>query len=110
MIVPLRTGGGTRIKILDGWAAGVPVVTTSLGCEGLRVEDGSNIVIADDPARFASAVAGLLGDRARGVSIGEAGHATVRKYNSWQRLTHRLVESYASFSQGGPRGDSDSPA
>ena len=68
-----------------------------------------NIVIADDPARFAAAVASLLGDRARGASIGEAGYRTVRKHYSWEQLTDRLVQSYTSFGRGGGT-DSDAPA
>jgi glycosyltransferase involved in cell wall biosynthesis len=61
-IVPLRSGGGTRLKILEAFAAGVPVVSTSLGCEGLEVQDGEHLLIADSPEIFAQQVLQLLGD------------------------------------------------
>jgi glycosyltransferase involved in cell wall biosynthesis len=59
-IVPLRSGGGTRLKILNSWAMGKPVVSTSVGCEGLDAVDGENILIRDDPADFADAVRAVL--------------------------------------------------
>jgi glycosyltransferase involved in cell wall biosynthesis len=61
-IVPLRIGGGTRLKIYEAMAAKVPVVSTSLGAEGLDVRDGENIAIADSPPQFAEACLALLGD------------------------------------------------
>jgi polysaccharide biosynthesis protein PslH len=59
-IVPLRIAGGTRIKILEAWALGVPVVTTSIGCEGLDGIGGKHFVVADTPADFARACVELL--------------------------------------------------
>ena len=58
-VVPLRVGGGTRLKILEAMAAGVPVISTSLGAEGLAAEDGKEIVLADTPSAMAEAVASL---------------------------------------------------
>ncbi len=55
-VVPLRVGGGTRLKILDAWALGKAVISTSVGCEGLATEAGVNIVIADDPEAFCKAL------------------------------------------------------
>jgi glycosyltransferase involved in cell wall biosynthesis len=63
LVVPLRAGSGTRLKILEGFAAGRPVVSTAIGCEGLDVEPGRHLLVADDPEVFASAVANLLADR-----------------------------------------------
>lgn len=60
MIAPLRIGSGTRLKILDAMAMGKAIVSTSIGCEGLRVQDGDNILIADSPQDFADKVALLL--------------------------------------------------
>ena len=59
-VVPVRYGGGTRVKILESFAHRVPVVSTSLGAEGLDVEDGVHLLIADDPEQFAAAVVRLL--------------------------------------------------
>jgi glycosyltransferase involved in cell wall biosynthesis len=63
MVVPLRAGGGMRVKILNAMAQGIPVVTTSLGCEGIRVESGRHLLIADTPQEFARATLRLLDDR-----------------------------------------------
>src|SRR2546426_7043493 len=61
-IVPLRAGGGTRLKILNSWAMGKAVVSTSVGCEGLAAEAGENILIRDDPTDFANAILAVLDD------------------------------------------------
>jgi glycosyltransferase involved in cell wall biosynthesis len=63
-IVPLRIGGGTRLKIYEAMAASVPVISTSVGAEGLEIEDGQNIAIADDAGPFADRCVDLLNDRA----------------------------------------------
>ena len=55
VVVPIRFGGGTRIKILEAFAHRIPVVSTTVGCEGLDVVDGEHLLVADDPATFASA-------------------------------------------------------
>jgi len=60
VIVPLRAGGGTRLKILEAMALGRPVVSTSFGCEGLAVKDGEHLMIADQPREFAEKVIELL--------------------------------------------------
>jgi glycosyltransferase involved in cell wall biosynthesis len=62
MIVPLRIGSGTRLKILDAMAMGKAIVSTSVGCEGLDVSDGKNILIADTPEEFATKTIDLLRD------------------------------------------------
>ena len=59
-IVPLRMGGGTRLKILEAFAMGRPVVSTSVGCEGLRVANGEQLLISDDPIAFAASCVDLL--------------------------------------------------
>ncbi len=59
-VVPLRIGGGTRLKIYEAMAMAIPVVTTAVGAEGLPVEPGTHALFADDPADFAAAVVRLL--------------------------------------------------
>jgi glycosyltransferase involved in cell wall biosynthesis len=61
-VVPVRFGSGTRVKILESFAHRVPVVSTTLGAEGLDVEDGVHLLLADDPEAFAAATVRLLGD------------------------------------------------
>jgi len=60
MIVPIRIGSGTRLKILDAMAMGKAIVSTSVGCEGINVNNGKNILIADDPEDFANKTIELL--------------------------------------------------
>ncbi|MFD5823973.1 glycosyltransferase [Lentzea sp. NPDC060358] len=87
MVAPLRVGGGTRIKILEAFAHGVPVVSTSVGCEGLEAEDEVHLRIEDDAEAFAHAVAKLLLDGCRRRSLAECA-ATLYE----QRYTPRAVD------------------
>lgn len=83
-IVPVLAGSGTRIKILEAWAARTPVVSTPLGAEGLECRDGEHLILARDPESFASAVSELLAlpdDRAR---IGAAGRRLYEERYTWQ--------------------------
>lgn len=83
-VVPLRVGGGTRIKIFEAMAMGIPVVSSTIGAEGLPVEDGSNIFVADDPETFAQRVVALLQDSSRARSMGNAGKLMVSEKFSWR--------------------------
>jgi glycosyltransferase involved in cell wall biosynthesis len=75
VVVPLRWGSGTRVKILESFAHRVPVVSTTLGAEGLDVEDGVHLLIADDPEEFAAATVRLLGDPQLRLRVTEAAEA-----------------------------------
>ncbi len=86
MIVPLRVGGGTRIKIYEGMAAGVPVISTTIGAEGLCIRDGENIVLADDPEAFARMTIELLSQKERREGIGHSGQTLVRDHFSWRSV------------------------
>jgi polysaccharide biosynthesis protein PslH len=83
-IVPLRVGGGTRLKIFEAMAMGIPVVSSPIGAEGLPVEDGDNIFIADGADRFAQCVITLLQDPTRARAMGRAGQRMVTENFSWQ--------------------------
>jgi glycosyltransferase involved in cell wall biosynthesis len=98
-IVPLRAGGGTRLKILNSWAMGKPVVSTSIGCEGLAAVDGENILIRDDPKAFAHAVEAVLDDGAFGRRLGERGRATAQQHYSWDVIGRELVETYLNVAR-----------
>lgn len=87
-VVPLTSGGGTRMKILDYFAAGLPVVSTSKGCEGLPVADGENLLIRDDWDEFAQVVAQLLDNDEQREALGRAGHKLARSL-SWQEIAGR---------------------
>ena len=79
MVVPLLSGGGIRVKILEAMSLGVPVVSTRLGASGIDARDGAEILVADDPEELAEACVGLLEDRERAIGIGRAGRARVRE-------------------------------
>lgn len=89
-IVPLRIGGGTRLKIFEALAMGKPVVSTTIGAEGLPLVEGKHILRADDPARFASAVISLLDDRARCKRLGAAGRQLVEDNFSWTKIAEQF--------------------
>ena len=92
-VAPLLVGGGTRLKILEALAMGRAVVTTSVGCEGLAVEDGRHLLVADDPAAFADAVIALLGDAERRAALGAAGRALVEDRYTWERCGATLLHA-----------------
>jgi len=92
VVVPLRIGGGTRIKIYEGMAMGKATVSTTVGAEGLDVQPGRDIILADDPAAFADAVCTLLRDVATRKRYETAAAATARKYD-WSTVTQRFVEA-----------------
>lgn len=92
-VVPLISGGGTRMKILDYFAAGLPVVATSKGCEGLPVSNGRELLIRDDWDAFASAVAELLDDDHRREQVGATGRAMAENL-SWDAIAQRYDDLF----------------
>jgi glycosyltransferase involved in cell wall biosynthesis len=100
-IVPLRVGGGTRLKILNSWAMGKPVVSTSIGCEGLAAADGDNILIRDDPKDFARAIAAVLDDGELRRRLGERGRATAERLYSWDAIGRAMRETYLTVASHG---------
>ena len=92
VVVPLRAGSGTRIKILDALAAGKAVVTTSIGMEGLRVEHGRHVLIADSPEDFAEAVVRLLRNPALRAEMGANGRKLVEQEYDWGMLARRFED------------------
>jgi glycosyltransferase involved in cell wall biosynthesis len=95
-IVPLRTGGGTRLKILNSWAMGRPVVSTSLGCEGLEAVDDRNILIRDEPKAFAAAVLRVVESESLARRLARGGRATVDRAYSWDAIGDALIATYLS--------------
>jgi glycosyltransferase involved in cell wall biosynthesis len=96
-IVPLRVGGGTRLKILEAMAMGKAVVSTTLGAEGIAHRPGENILLADSPADFAAAVGRVLDDPSLAARLGAAGRDLVASTYSWdaagatlETFLHRL--------------------
>ncbi|HUJ24716.1 MAG TPA: glycosyltransferase family 4 protein [Myxococcales bacterium] len=102
--VPLRAGSGTRIKILEAWAAGVPVVASPVAAEGLPYTDGRDILIAGEPSDFARALVRLWRDRQLAEELAAAGRATVAPFAADQvakavaRHYRELLESARPYS------------
>ena len=94
-IVPLHAGSGIRLKILESMALGRPVVSTSLGCEGLDVEDGVQIMIADSPAQFAEKTVRLLQDAALYQTIVVNARRLVETRYDWDIIAVRFSSLYA---------------
>ncbi|HUB83048.1 MAG TPA: glycosyltransferase family 4 protein [Bryobacteraceae bacterium] len=89
-VVPLLAGSGTRFKILEAWAAGLPVVSTTVGAEGLPARDGENLLLADGAVRFASAVTRLLEDRDLRARLAEAGRRLLIQEFTWEAAWKKL--------------------
>ena len=89
-VVPLRVGGGTRLKIFEALAMGKAVVSTTVGAEGLPLVPGTHFVQADDPAEFADAVVALLRDPARRRALGAAGRRLVEERYSWPQVAREF--------------------
>ncbi len=87
-IVPLRVGGGTRLKIFEAMAAGVPVVSTTIGAEGLGARDGDTIRIADSPEDFATACLALLDDAAERERLRDRALQMVTERYSWEAVAN----------------------
>jgi glycosyltransferase involved in cell wall biosynthesis len=94
-VVPLRSGGGTRLKIYESMAGGVPVVSTTVGAEGLDVTHPSNIRLADTPAAFAGECLQLLNDEPARARIAAAGLQLVASRYSWDRIARDFEEILA---------------
>lgn len=93
-IAPIRFGAGTLNKILEPMALGIPVVTTSIGAEGLPVRSGCDLLIADSPKDFADAVVRLLNEEPFRKSVAQSGQVLVRERYDWAIIARRLEEIY----------------
>lgn len=92
-VVPLRIGSGTRLKILEAGAAGKPIVSTRVGAEGLKFEDGAEICIADQPTEFVNAVNMLLNDPERRGAMGSAARRKVERCYTYDAVRQSLAEA-----------------
>jgi sugar transferase (PEP-CTERM/EpsH1 system associated) len=90
-VVPLRVGGGTRLKILEAMAMGKAVVTTGIGCDGLEVVPGKHLIVADTPSEFASCVLSLMADPQARATLGRTAREYVTGRYDWQPIAERFV-------------------
>jgi glycosyltransferase involved in cell wall biosynthesis len=99
-IVPLRAGGGMRVKIVDAWCWGLPIVSTTIGAEGIAVRPGDNILVADSPNEYANAIVGIVEDPALQSRLRLEGRRWVEKcyswrqvYGAWDQIYDRLTDA-----------------
>jgi glycosyltransferase involved in cell wall biosynthesis len=97
-VVPLRIGGGTRLKIFEAMAMGQAVVSTTIGAEGLPVTDGEHVMIADDPRAFAQTVIDLLRNPERRAQLAAAARALVVERYDWSAVAGELEEALVRMS------------
>ncbi len=93
-VVPLRSGSGIRVKIIEAMAAGKAVVTTSVGAQGIEYTDGENLLIADTPEQFARQIKRLVDDQDYCAKVGEAAARLVAEQYDVKTLTDRLLRFY----------------
>jgi len=91
VVAPLLAGSGTRTKILEAWAAGRAVVSTTLGAEGLEARDGEHLLLGDTPEAFAAAVSALLASPGERLRLGAAGRSLLERAFTWPRAWEALA-------------------
>jgi len=104
MVVPLRAGGGMRVKILEALARGIPVVSTTIGAEGIDVTSGEHLLIADAPADFAAAVIRLLRDRAFANQLATNGRRHAMARYDWRAVCPAVEPVYRQALAAAGRG------
>lgn len=95
-VVPVLAGSGTRVKILEAWAAGTAVVSTTIGAEGLGCRDGEQLLLADDPSDFARAISGLIDSASVREKIGAAGRRYFEDRFTWANAWRNLEPVFRS--------------
>jgi glycosyltransferase involved in cell wall biosynthesis len=91
-VIPLRIGGGTRIKAYEAMGMGKAMVSTRIGVEGLPVRDGDHLILADEPEEFAAAVTKLLEDGEQRSRIERNARRFVETHSSWREVAHVFAE------------------
>lgn len=97
VVVPLRIGGGTRLKIVEALSKGKAVVSTRIGAEGIDVVDGEHVLLADDPRDIADRVEQVLADPRLAQRLGDAGRRLAEERYSWAVVTDRLERFYETL-------------
>lgn len=97
LVVPLRMGAGSRLKILEAMAAGVPIVSTSKGCEGIAVENGRHVLVADSPDEFSNAVIRVLNDKGLAKKLATTARLLVEERYSWEKIIQPLEKALVNL-------------
>jgi len=99
LIVPVRAGGGMRVKILNQLSQELPMVTTTIGCEGIQVVNGQQVLVGDRPQDFANAVLRILDDRTLADALGKAGRKLIAEQYDYRRVCSQLECVYQDRTQ-----------
>lgn len=102
-VCPLRSGSGTRFKLMEALACGLPVVSTSIGAEGLNATDGEHILFADSPQGFADAVLRVLGNVQIAQALGQQGREWVVEHHAWDHSAALIAQAYQRLIGAGRR-------
>jgi len=94
VVVPVRMGGGTRLKVVEGLAMGKAMVSTTVGCEGVNVRNGEHLLIADTAMEFADKVVHVFSDRASAMALGRSARRLIEEEYSWDLAGARLGDLY----------------
>lgn len=106
-VVPIRKGAGTRLKVLEAFAMGIPTVSTSIGAEGIEFTPGQDLLLGDDPSSIAALILDLLKNPARGKALANRALDVARSRYDWSVVIERLLEDYARLAS--PRDAEISP-
>ncbi len=110
LVVPLRIGGGSRLKILEAMSAGVPVLSTTIGCEGLDVQDDEHLLIADEPGLFAEKTIELLSRQDLQTRLSNNARIRVEEKYSWASMADRLAALYDALASRRRRAQVTTPS
>ena len=102
LIVPLRSGGGMRVKILEALARGIPIVSTTIGYEGIDLLPGKHLLVADTPEAFAAAVTELIRNPALGAQLAEAGRRRLMERYDWKAVYPAMEAVYDRIGRSRP--------
>lgn len=100
LMVPMRVTSGTNIKVLEAMASELPVVSTSLGIEGIKAKDEREVIVGNDPKEFANEVVKLLNNKNRCQELGRAGRKLVEKLYDWSAISKKLEKVYQELIYG----------
>ncbi len=100
-IAPLRSGSGTKVKVLNAMSQGKPVVTTAIGAEGIEAQPDEDIVIADDPAEFARKTVYFLKHSEEAKKIGQRARSLIEKKYDWEVINRTIRQVYKEFENPG---------
>jgi len=95
-VIPLRMGGGTRLKLLEAMSMAAPIVSTTLGAEGFPIEHGRELLLADNPGSFARSIVDLIQYPERGQALGRVARSFVVERYDWQQIVPKFEEVYQS--------------